>query len=148
MTFDGQAVEAVIDVGPRMRGMPTDGTPPVPSMEAVLGNDFRSFGSPVMEPQEEAISTSHISVPLWMQTGQVSGGAGRAAMSDMASYLYTPQACSITPYRPRGDFPGWLEARRAQYYPLIQAVACEAGVPVGLFDALVGTGESVFENVR
>ena len=137
MTFDGQAVEAVIDVGPRMRGMPTDGTPPVPSMEAVLGNDFRSFGSPVMEPQEEAISTSHISVPLWMQTGQVSGGAGRAAMSDMASYLYTPQACSITPYRPRGDFPGWLEARRAQYYPLIQAVACEAGVPVGLFDALV-----------
>lgn len=73
MTFDGQAVEAVIDVGPRMRGMPTDGTPPVPSMEAVLGNDFRSFGSPVMEPQEEAISTSHISVPLWMQTGQVSG---------------------------------------------------------------------------
>lgn len=44
MTFDGQAVEAVIDVGPRMRGMPTDGTPPVPSMEAVLGNDFRSFG--------------------------------------------------------------------------------------------------------
>lgn len=60
MTFDGQAVEAVIDVGPRMRGMPTDGTPPVPSMEAVLGNDFRSFGSPVMEPQEEAISTSHI----------------------------------------------------------------------------------------
>ncbi|WP_202189533.1 transglycosylase SLT domain-containing protein, partial [Blastomonas sp. CCH1-A6] len=58
-------------------------------------------------------------------------------MSDIASYLYTPQACSITPYRPRGDFPGWLEARRAQYYPLIQAVACEAGVPVGLFDALV-----------
>jgi hypothetical protein len=40
MTFDGQAVEAVIDVGPRMRGMPTDGTPPVPSMEAVLGNDL------------------------------------------------------------------------------------------------------------
>ncbi|MFN3677713.1 MAG: lytic transglycosylase domain-containing protein [Sphingomonas pseudosanguinis] len=30
-----------------------------------------------------------------------------------------------------------LEARRAQYCPLIQAVACEAGVPVGLFDALV-----------
>ncbi|WP_222718084.1 hypothetical protein, partial [Enterococcus faecium] len=58
MTFDGQAVEAVIDVGPRTRGMRTDGTPPVPSMEAVLDNDFRSFGSPVMEPQEEAISTS------------------------------------------------------------------------------------------
>lgn len=31
----------------------------------------------------------------------------------------------------------YLEQRRARYYPLISAVACEAGVPVGLFDALV-----------
>ena len=94
MTFDGQAVEAVIDVGPRMRGMPTDGTPPVPSMEAVLGNDFRSFGSPVMEPQEEAISTSHISVPLWMQTGQVfdhfSGRLDRVSNHPRQSCLFNP----------------------------------------------------------
>jgi soluble lytic murein transglycosylase-like protein len=33
--------------------------------------------------------------------------------------------------------PAYLEQRRARYYPLISAVACEAWVSVRLFDALV-----------
>ena len=105
----------------------------------MLAQDFAGMAPPpsfapaiAMAPVER----SSIPVPLWMRTGKVTT-SGLAAAAAVAPYLYSPAACSISPYRPRGDLPMYLEQRRARYYPLISAVACEAGVPVGLFDALV-----------
>lgn len=91
---------------------------------------------PAVAPLPAPVERSAIPVPLWMQTGRASA-AGMVAAAAVGPYLYSPAACSISPYRPRGDLPAFLEQRRARYYPLISAVACEAGVPVGLFDALV-----------
>lgn len=68
---------------------------------------------------------------LWMQTGRVSS-AGMVAAAAVAPYRCSRAACSISPYRPRGDLPAYLEQRRARYYPLISAVTCEIWVPVGL----------------
>lgn len=104
-----------------------------------LASDFAGLApAPSLVPAiaPVPVERSMIPVPLWMQTGKVSP-AGMVAASAVAPYLYSPAACSISPYRPRGDLPAYLEQRRARYYPLISAVACEAGVPLGLFDALV-----------
>ncbi len=45
--------------------------------------------------------------------------------------------CGPLPYHPRRDLSLRTEARRLRLYPVIAQVACEEGVPVGLFDALV-----------
>lgn len=54
----------------------------------------------------------------------------------VANGFRTP-TCSLSPYRPRGDLSVFVEQRRASLYPLITAVACDAGVPAGLLDALI-----------
>ena len=79
-------------------------------------------------------SSSSIAVPAWMRAGRVLPG-------DTVSTAILPDAsalvCDVSAYRPRPDL-GWrAEARRVRLYPIIAQVACEAGVPVGLFDALV-----------
>lgn len=116
--------------------LPTEATPLSAEM---LAQDFAGMSPPASFAPAITVAPvkrSSIQVPLWMQTGKVTT-SGFAAAAAVAPYLYSPAACSISPYRPRGDLPMYLEQRRARYYPLISAVACEAGVPVGLFDALV-----------
>ena len=105
----------------------------------VLAKDFASLApTPGFVPADVPlpVARSSIPVPLWMQTGKVSA-AGLVTAAAVAHHLYSREECSILPYRPRGDLSAVREQRRVRYYPLISAVACEAGVPVGLFDALV-----------
>ena len=45
--------------------------------------------------------------------------------------------CGASPYRARRDLAFSTERRRARFYPLVAQAACEAGVPVGLYDALI-----------
>lgn len=131
----------VIEIGkgaPRRGATTPEEAAPTLSPDS-LASDFAGLApAPTLVPAiaPVPVERSAIPVPLWMQTGRVSP-AGMVAATAVAPYLYGPAACSISPYRPRGDLPAYLEQRRARYYPLISAVACEAGVPVGLFDALV-----------
>ena len=85
-------------------------------------------------PRVSLPSSSSIAVPAWMRAGRVAfGDATPTAPMPGASAL----ACGASAYRPRPDL-GWrAEARRVRLYPIIAQVACDAGVPVGLFDALV-----------
>lgn len=128
---------AVIDVGrsaakPAIPALAPQGLSP-----EALQSDFLQIGASGAQDQPIDVGRSSIPVPLWMQTGRVMTGAALIAQSVVAPYMYSPSACTMTPYRPRGDLAPWQEARRARYFPLISAVACEAGVPTGLFDALV-----------
>lgn len=69
---------------------------------------------------------SSIAVPGWMK-GQYPA---------LASVPYTP-GCTSIPYRPAGFLKPDAEARRASYYGMMSAIACEQGIPVGLFDAMI-----------
>lgn len=80
--------------------------------------------SPV-EPAPIAASSS-IQVPGWLRGG--------AAMVQPVSF--TP-GCSPQAYRPSGFLARTAEARRAAYYGMMSAVACEHGIPTGLFDAMI-----------
>jgi soluble lytic murein transglycosylase-like protein len=47
------------------------------------------------------------------------------------------QECLLPEYRPSSGFGRQAEERRRIIFPLVHRAACEAGLPVGLFDALV-----------
>ncbi len=69
--------------------------------------------------------TSSIAVPDWLR--------GRY---QTAAVAFAP-GCSPLSYRPSGFLPRTAEARRAAYYGMMSAVACEHGIPTGLFDAMI-----------
>lgn len=127
----------VIDVGRSVAKPEEPSIQPEAISPDALQNDFLQIGAPQQAPVPSTVMGSSIPVPLWMQTGKVMTGAGQVAQSVVAPYIYSPAACTMAPYHPRGDLTAWQEARRARYFPLISAVACEAGVPTGLLDALV-----------
>ena len=68
-----------------------------------------------------------IPVPLWMRGG---------AIFASAVSRYVPE-CFAAPYRPTGFLRSDAEFRRATYYGLMSNIACEHGIPVGLFDAMI-----------
>jgi hypothetical protein len=72
-------------------------------------------------------SASSIPVPLWMR--------GRSLVAS-ASSRYVP-GCAALAYRPSGFLRSDAEIRRASYYDLMSNIACEHGIPVGLFDAMI-----------
>ena len=83
-------------------------------------------------PESTILPRSSISIPAWMQLGRPLA-FGAVPSSAVPAAL----ACRAMAYRPRLDL-GWrTEGRRLRLYPMIAQVACEEGVPVGLFDALI-----------
>lgn len=71
-------------------------------------------------------TTSSIAVPGWMR--------GAYAVTPVVSYM---PGCAPLGYRPAGFLGRDAEARRATYYGMMSAVACEYGIPTGLFDAMI-----------
>lgn len=67
-----------------------------------------------------------LTIPFWMR-----GPPTPATIS-----AYTP-GCVPLAYRPTGFLRTDAEQRRAAYYELMSSVACEHGLPVGLFDAMI-----------
>lgn len=51
--------------------------------------------------------------------------------------MFQHRPCEDRPYAPSPHLPREAERRRALWYPAMAAAACEAGVPVHLFDALI-----------
>lgn len=70
---------------------------------------------------------SSIATPGWMSFG------ARAA----APFAPLPPGCASAGYRPSGMLNLAGEERRRAYFAMMSSIACEYGVPVGLFDALI-----------
>jgi hypothetical protein len=81
---------------------------------------------PVTE-QMAAPPPSSIPVPMWMRGGPVFASA---------AYSYVP-GCFTPDYRPTGFLGSDAEMRRASYYGMMSNIACQYGIPVGLFDAMI-----------
>jgi hypothetical protein len=76
-------------------------------------------------PQSVAI-TSSISVPDWMRPG----------VGSFTAPAFVP-GCAPLAYRPSGFLSREAENRRAVYYGMMSSIACEHGIPTGLFDAMI-----------
>lgn len=102
-----------------------------PGVEAErLAHDFHllGVGAPALSLTGSVDPTT---VPLWMRSGK--SPSADIALGISGSGL----PCAALPYRPRRDLALATEARRARLFPMVAQAACEAGLPVGLFDALI-----------
>ncbi len=68
-----------------------------------------------------------IAIPAWMRDG-------RRFSTTLATI--TP-GCAPGLYRPSGFLSATAETRRFSYYEMMSSIACEYGIPAGLFDALI-----------
>ena len=99
-----------------------------PAMQpAENGDAFAPFGVAQPPVADDPVMAAPIAVPPWMR-----GGATFAA----AATRYVP-SCSVTAYRPTGFLKSDAEYRRASYYGMMSHIACQYGIPVGLFDAMI-----------
>lgn len=130
MTFATPGGEARAEEGARRDVAPA----PSLGVEAGLAAGFTELGAP--PPDAAVFAASAIPIPLWLQTG-VTPSERKQKAPVIRSAMFVGRECAIAPYRIRGDLAPSTEARRLSLYPLISQVACEAGLPVGLFDALV-----------
>jgi soluble lytic murein transglycosylase-like protein len=110
-------------------------------MEAALSSNFAAIGSGPPVVSSAPLPTDGLSIPLWLQTGVAAFAGSPASTPYLASSpAVSPpsfQGCGDSTYQPRHDLPSSTQARRAKLFPLVAQVACEAGIPVGLFDALI-----------
>ncbi|WP_336952458.1 lytic transglycosylase domain-containing protein [Sphingobium aromaticivastans] len=90
------------------------------------GQESRSIADPV-GPGRFSPSTDAIAIPSWMTGGPLYG---------LPSPRWVPDCLSIA-YRPTGFLRADVEGRRQVYYGLMSQIACEFGIPVGLFDAMI-----------
>ena len=70
---------------------------------------------------------SAISIPTWMRPG---------SLLSEEMWRFVP-GCASFSYRPTGFLRADAELRRASYYGMMSRIACEYGIPVGLFDAMI-----------
>lgn len=86
------------------------------------------------QPPDAASSSSFLRIPRWMRTGEAPTAVwtGRSIPVPMAI-----GGCGARRWRPSQLMGRTGEERRRLLYPLMQQVACEAGLPVGLFDAML-----------
>ncbi len=97
--------------------------------EEDLARDFNLLGRSSETPAAPAIAATV--VPAWMRSGTV------PPVHASSAAIGASGVCAALPYRPRRDLPLATEARRARFFPMVAQAACEAGLPVGLFDALI-----------
>ena len=83
-------------------------------------------GAPIIGREPASVAAfSSIQVPGWLR-----GGIATQPVS------FKP-GCAPLAYRPSGFLAHSAETRRAAYYGMMSAVACEHGIPTGLFDAMI-----------
>ena len=100
-----------------------------------LETDFANLGGEWETPDEELIDVVPAApyVPDWMRAGRPKF---EYALQRRTVYFPDPE-CLTSRYFPRYGISSEAQSRRRLYFHDILTAACEAGVPVRLFDALV-----------
>lgn len=107
----------------------------VPRLEADFAEQGEAFAA-LHTPIER---TSNILVPAWMRSAAGHAGMGNLPASPFSTFAprraLTP--CDDATYRPNHHISLEAEGRRAAFYRTMAQAACDAGIPVVLFDALI-----------
>ncbi len=131
LNFGAPSPDVVLHVGGPVARQQVAGSEA--DVENVLTAEFGKFGIELAgAPLHPTVS--RIDVPMWMRTGKAAGASRIAWPGGNRSF---DETCAPPLFRPRRDLGFRTEQRRAALYPLVSAIACEHGLPVGLFDALI-----------
>lgn len=127
-----EALSPIAGVGKRQE--------PQLSIATTLAGSVSSEASavPVASPSAEVPSPlAGIRVPDWMKRRRKAARIFTSVASASSAFPAAAQSCAWEPYKPNPRLPFSTEQRRARYYGLVAAAACESGVPTHLLDALV-----------
>ena len=80
-----------------------------------------------LQSQDAVSFTSPIAIPGWMREGVVFSSVPTSSAP----------GCAPSGYRPASFLDSRTEYRRSGYYEMMSSIACEYGIPVGLFDAMI-----------
>ena len=107
---------------------------------ASLGDSMREALEQVADPSSarnpldmidlDNLPTKNLPVPVWMSRSKYVPVA-------LPSPSIAASGCDGALYQPAWWLSRAAEARRAYYFPAMAAIACEAGVPTLMFDALI-----------
>ena len=93
------------------------------------------MASSLAEPPEPPVQaklavsmTDGLVIPAWMH------GGSPLPSTNLPSYM---SGCHPLRYRPTGFLAPDAESRRQTYFALMSRIACEHGLPIGLFDAMI-----------
>ena len=116
--------------------VPAAAEPAPPRQEQLdLGSEFVRLVQDSTDSLSDAQQPGDISVPNWMRR-HVRSPADLPAIGFNAADA-NANSCEKTMYRPHPQLSAVAERRRAQYFNSMASAACDAGVPVSLFDALI-----------
>ena len=101
---------------------PRQGSDDIPGSD--LTADFQAFDAPGTASRRNAIALASAEP----STRQTRTDRMQATLSS---------ECRVTPYRPSPNLSAVAQRRRATWYFAMVSAACEAGLPVNLFDALI-----------
>lgn len=117
-------------------GIPRPGAPQ-PELVSRMEDEFDDVTAEVDRPDPPArIGDAFLRIPMpripgWMLTGKTP--ERRLA----TSALVQNGNCDRRPYQPSAILAPESEERRRIFYPLVRRAACEAGLPIGLMDAML-----------
>ncbi|WP_232474355.1 lytic transglycosylase domain-containing protein [Sphingomonas sp. MA1305] len=94
---------------------------------AAAGDPFRVQERASLTGTVPGVSLAVVGIPGWMQA---------VTMPAVSSTSFAP-GCDARPYRPSGFLAVGAEARRLNFYGMMSRIACDYGLPVGLFDAMI-----------
>jgi hypothetical protein len=127
-TFGAEAPEAFQEIVP---GSPVTPAPPVDAGASSPETALLDYMASQRAPSPEGETPTLPIVPGWMRAGRVSSSPFSPLRIDSSA------SCGSEGYFPRYGISVDAQARRSVYFDLIVQVACEVGVPVRLFDALI-----------
>jgi len=104
-----------------------------------LATEFADFGAPESgsAPLAPPPPNRTIRVPAWMQRPKVTLRAEEQAAPTAVWASASEENCPAATYAPNPSLAAAAERRRATWYRAMAKVACDAGVPVSLFDAVL-----------
>ena len=119
----------------RVAGSKSGEVPPTPEGLRGLINDFSA-----LRPQSPPERSTEQARRKAVQTGDITKGNATRQYAPfqlpfVADGVGAP--CASLPYAPSPRLPREAEQRRAIWYPAMAQAACEVGLPVHLFDALI-----------
>ena len=94
--------------------------------EMLAGAQVQASTAGSASPPTAVAALSSIAVPSWLRGGT----------APFQRVTFKP-GCAPLAYRPSGFLTRGAEARRSAFYGMMSAVACEQGIPAGLFDAMI-----------
>jgi len=107
--------------------------------DRVLEADFVAQGEEALPLGAPIATNSGIVVPAWMRLAAERSGLAQSPGRVFGGSLTDRSngSCAYSAYRPNHHISWQAESRRARFYGEMARAACEAGIPVVLFDALI-----------